>query len=39
MLIVEPSSKKEILSKIESMGFKYYNFNFNFDGTRVLKIK
>ena len=39
MLIVEPSSKKEIISMVESMGFKYYNFGFDFDGTRVLRIK
>ena len=39
MLIVEASYKHEIISKVESMGFKYYNFRFGFDGTKVLDIE
>ena len=39
MFIAEASYKYEIISKVESMGLKYYNFGFDFDGTKVLDIE
>ena len=38
MLVSEPSKKKDIIKKVESMGFKHYDFGFEFKGTEVIEI-
>jgi len=39
MFVVEPCYKKKFISKVENMGFQYYNFEPDFEGTKVLKIE
>ena len=38
MLVVNPELKSMIIKNVESMGFKYYNFNFESKGTEVTNI-
>ena len=38
MLVVKPELKNIIIKNVESMGFKYYNFNFESKGTEVTNI-
>ncbi len=39
MFVVEPCYKKEFISKIENMGFQYYNFGPDFEGAKVFEIE
>ena len=38
MFIAEPSKKTAIINKVESMGFKYYNFDFDSKGSNVREV-